>query len=394
MNWLFVTSHFPWPMTHGTWLRVDHLAEQLIAAGEQVAVLSHEPDSAAAKAYRDLGVELATVPGRTGPRRGRPRRAFVPYAFDAPLANALAQRAAAQDVVVLAGRSALQYAPEARPARLVVADMVDDPIREEGPRLWDDFSPRVFIRRLLFLFGQRLAEKRFLPNVDLVTFVSLADEVGFYQRNPQQSTLVVGNGVDTAHFAPPADRRRAEPPTVVFLGNLGHEPNSDAALFLLREIIPLIQKTRPEVRGLIVGTDPPAVLQDLTGGGAEVTGWVEDVRPFLWQASVVLQPMRTGTGIKNKLLEAWAAGAPVVSTQLGMQGTPAQADRNILLGRTAQELADQALRIIDDPALGESLGQAGMQTVAQDMTWQAMAGTLLQAARAAQDTPEAGHGDS
>lgn len=392
MNWLFVTSHFPWPMTHGTWLRVYHLAEQLLAVGEKVTVLSHQPDEQAEPAYRAIGAELSTVPGQQAPRRGRPRRAFVPYAFDAPLAAAVADQSPTADVVVLAGRSALQYAPEARPARVVLADMVDDPIREEAPRLWDDLGPRAFARRFLFLLGQRIAEKRFLPNVDLVSFVSSADQVSFLSRHPRQQTLVVANGVDAEHFTPPAGSGRAEPPTVVFLGNLGHAPNSDAAMYLLREIMPLIQKHRPDVRGLIVGTDPPSVLRDLTSAGAEVTGWVEDVRPFLWDASVVLQPMRIGTGIKNKLLEAWAAGAAVVSTPLGIQGTPAEPDRNVLLGQTPAELADQALRIIDDPALGDSLGRAGMETVAGQMTWQAMARRLLDAAGERAGASEAAHG--
>jgi glycosyltransferase involved in cell wall biosynthesis len=101
----------------------------------------------------------------------------------------------------------------------------------------------------------------------------------------------------------------------------------------------------------------------------KVTGWVEDIRPLLWASTVVLLPMRTGTGIKNKLLESWAAGIGTVVTPLACQGVPARDGENLLIGQTSEELAEQTLRLLTDSVLRQKLAEEGRATVAKNLTW-------------------------
>jgi glycosyltransferase involved in cell wall biosynthesis len=125
-----------------------------------------------------------------------------------------------------------------------------------------------------------------------------------------------------------------------------------------------------------------------------VTGWVPDLRPLLWAATVVTLPMRIGTGIKNKLLEAWSAGAAVVATPLACQGVPAEDEQNLLLGRTPAELAGQIVRLIRQGDLRARLGQAGQALVRRQFTWAAMAQRLSELAGGPAKVAAAGRGGS
>jgi len=138
----------------------------------------------------------------------------------------------------------------------------------------------------------------------------------------------------------------------------------------------LIWVREPGAKVVIVGASPPEAIRKFHGGNVEVTGWVDDVRPKLWQATVVVLPMRIGTGLKNKLLEAWAARRAVVATPRACQGVPARDGENLLLGRSPQALADAAVRLLRDAPLRGRLAQAGQKTVVTQFTWSAAADAL------------------
>ena len=108
MNWLFLTTRFPWPIISGHWLRVYHLARALRAQGDEVSVLSFDGNGDGARAYDELGVDV--LPGLEGTHisDGRARRPLGPYAFDARLSKAVAEQAGRFDVVVLSGMKMLQ----------------------------------------------------------------------------------------------------------------------------------------------------------------------------------------------------------------------------------------------------------------------------------------------
>jgi glycosyltransferase involved in cell wall biosynthesis len=381
LRWLFVMAEFPWPMNHGTWLRLYHLTRSLRAAGDAVSILCHGDDVAGREKYAEAGVKILHGPAGVAPHRGRARCLLGPYVYDGALAESLSAVAGDYDVVVLVRPCMLQYAAEAGKAGCVLADMVDDPMLEEGRRWWMETSPRRLSRRVRFLLGEVICERQYLSGIDLSIFVSGQDADSFCRRHRKAQATWVPNGVEVSHFGrPETEGGLIEPPVVSFVGNMVHPPNEEAAWYLLRRIAPLVWKQEPTARFQIIGSHPSRRLCGLAGANVEVTGWVEDVRPMLWKSTVVLLPMRTGTGIKNKLLEAWAARLAVVATPLASQGVPVREGENILLGSSPAELAAKTVAVIRDEKLRRGLGEAGEATVTRYLSWPTVASQFRQVA--------------
>jgi sugar transferase (PEP-CTERM/EpsH1 system associated) len=167
---------------------------------------------------------------------------------------------------------------------------------------------------------------------------------------------VAPHGVDTSVFKPPA--APAARAGIVFTGNLGYPPNEAAALECVNEIFPRVKARLPEATLTIAGTRPSKALRATRKEGVNLTGYVEDMAAVLQCAAVALAPMRTGGGVKTKVLEAMAAGAAVVATPEANVGIEAKPEHEILLGETPDRLADQVVRLLTAPELAEAVGDA------------------------------------
>jgi glycosyltransferase involved in cell wall biosynthesis len=239
------------------------------------------------------------------------------------------------------------------------------------------------LRRLLI--RRQLAWVRRLEATDLRAFgrvvvVSDEDREALLTVDPSLPIEVIPNGVDADWFAPPippSDSTGLPQPDadrVVFTGVMSYSPNIAAAEFLARRVMPRVRAARASARLAIVGRDPsPAVtgLRDLPG--VEVVGAVPDLRPWLWGSGVYACPMVSGTGIKNKLLEAMAAGAATVVTPRALQGIRARPNEEVLVGSTEAELADQIVRVLSDERLAAALGAAARGYVRKEHSWTSMA---------------------
>lgn len=186
-------------------------------------------------------------------------------------------------------------------------------------------------------------------------------------HSPGLQTTVITNGVDCDHFRRPAGSRR--PDSGVFVGATNYFPNEDGVAYFLREVLPLIQEKKPGFRFTVVGGRPPPSVVQYQSGTVEVTGYVDDVRPFMWESSVFVVPLRMGGGTRFKIVEAFAAGIPVVSTRLGAEGIPVQDGRELLLADKPSDLAAAVLRVLENPALAESLAHAGEEFVRRYFDW-------------------------
>lgn len=361
-----------------------HLARALCAQGDAVGVLGRGRDDEGAEEYRRIGATVEEGPSGPAIERGPARRWLGRHPFDAETAGAIARLAAGVDVVVLTGAKMLQYASEAARAKRVVADIVDDPALEAARRRQVQPSREGWFGRLRSAMILPRHERGFLKKVSVTTFVSDQDCASFRSRHPGARAACVPNGVDVDYFRRPDGKGLEDPavPRVVFTGSMSFEPNEDAARYLVEEIAPLVWRAVPQAGIVIAGADPSPGVQALAGPKVTVTGRVPDIRPYLWGATVVAVPMRMGTGIKNKLLEAWAAGAAVVATPLACQGVPAHDGENLLLGRTPRELADCIVRLVQDGELRGRVAACGRKTAEAEMTWSAMASRLRDEAMA------------
>ena len=192
---------------------------------------------------------------------------------------------------------------------------------------------------------------------------------------------VVSNGVDLDAFP-----LRSQDPgghSLVFIGAMDNLPNIDAVTFLAREIFPLVQEKYPQATLSLVGARPtPAVksLGDLPG--VTVTGKVPEMKPYLHESTVCVVPMRTGYGIKNKTLEAMAAGIPVVASDRGLEGLAVDGESvplRALRADSAKEYATAISNLFDSAELRKQLSKNGRDLIEQEYTW-AIAGTQYEKA--------------
>ena len=161
---------------------------------------------------------------------------------------------------------------------------------------------------------------------------------------------------------------------LVFVGGFQHPPNVDAACWLAREILPLIRARHDSVHLTIVGANPPSAVRALASHQITVTGFVPEVDPFLDRAAVVVAPLRTGSGMRVKLLQALARGKAVVTTPLGAAGVAPEGP--LLVAGSAPELADAVVSLLGDPDARRALGVRARAFVMQYHTWGGFADRL------------------
>jgi len=167
-----------------------------------------------------------------------------------------------------------------------------------------------------------------------------------------------------------ADTAREEPATVVFVGGFLHPPNVDAALWLVRDILPEIRRRRPDVRLVLAGADPPRPIRALARDGVEVTGRVPAVEPVLERAAVVVAPLRTGGGMRLKVLQAMGMGKAVVATSLAAEGvTRHDGDDAMLVADDARAFAACVAELLGAPDSRRSLGRRAREAVRLHHGW-------------------------
>ena len=197
------------------------------------------------------------------------------------------------------------------------------------------------------------------------------------QAQPAPITVVT-NGVDLDYFRPQDDTGQRDSRTVVFTGKMSYHANIAATLYFAREVLPRIWVQDPDVRFQIVGKDPPeAVRQLATDRRIQVTGTVDDLRPYLAQATVAVCPALYAVGVQNKVLEAMAMGTPVISTPAGCAALALEEGREILTAEGEDKLAAAVLQVLNDPTLARRLSAAGRQYVEAHHSWEALARRLV-----------------
>jgi glycosyltransferase involved in cell wall biosynthesis len=152
-------------------------------------------------------------------------------------------------------------------------------------------------------------------------------------------------------------------------------PNEDGVAYFIREILPLIRQQVPQVSLRIVGRKPSADLESLAARqeNVELTGWVEDVRPFLARGAVCIVPLRIGSGTRLKIFEAMAMGKAVVSTSIGAEGLPVQPGENILMADDPHTFAQSVVSLLRDPTRRRKIGLAARKLVADNYSWERIA---------------------
>jgi len=205
-------------------------------------------------------------------------------------------------------------------------------------------------------------------NFEETWLISRSDRQALARTSPEANIRVVPNGVDLEQFHPTG--QPCAPDSLIFVGHLRVLHNMDAATYLAQDVLPLVRKEIPTCTLNIVGADPAPQIQRLGRSAAiTVTGFVPDLNAQLNSAAVFVAPLRFAAGIQNKVLEAMAAGRPVVTTSLVNDGLGAQPDQEILVADDASATAQQITRLLTNEHLREQMGNAGRQFVKERYSW-------------------------
>jgi glycosyltransferase involved in cell wall biosynthesis len=309
------------------------------------------------------------IPTRSGESRG-----FYPWRFDtAPLRAAI--KYACRDFSPTVGL-AFFGAEDCWP--LDGPPAVHDRVDSSALTAWRYVRVAQGIRRrvsgLLDMVEFARYEARVLRSFPAVTVVGDDDARWLRRIGGSCSVHVVPNGVAPAAAGPSL---RSPDPLVVFSGNMSYQPNVDAAVHFARSIWPAVRRAIPNARYLIAGRDPSAAVTALDGkDGIWVSGPVRDMAEALAQAWVAVAPMRCGAGVKNKILEAWAAGLPVVLSPIACNGLPMPAGTGDLVHSDDASFGASVVALLQDHARREQLGREASAHVREHCTWRDMAARL------------------
>lgn len=231
------------------------------------------------------------------------------------------------------------------------------------PFFWAEAAKyRVYERTLLRQFQDWIVCSR----IDLAYLRDLA---------PDATRLwLVPNGVDTEVFSP--TMAEAERNTLLLSGLMDKVVNVEAVEYFVRDIFPRILKAIPDVRLYIVGPKPTASIRRLHGGGVLVTGEVPDIRHYIERSQVVVCPIKTGAGTRNKILQAWAVGRPVVTTARGVEGLEGSDGDHFLVANGASEFAEQTIGLLMDHKRQIQLAANGLALVREKYAMNVIAGQL------------------
>jgi glycosyltransferase involved in cell wall biosynthesis len=371
---LVIAPRYPYPPWRGDQLRVHHLARHLARAAEvRIVCLGSGASSLGPVSVRTVQPTLA---GRLAANLRRPWPA-LPLQVRAFLDSGMRR---AVDEEVEAFRPDVVHVSLSRMAPYLNATWACHRHLDLVDSMWLNMTTRArespVPSKLVFGLEARLVgryEARVLDQVDSVSVVTEADR----EAPGLAAATVVPNGIDPDQFPyrDPADR----PPVALFFGNLGYFHNIAPARFLATEVLPRIRSREPEATLRLAGARPTGSVRRLAKlPGVELVANPSEMAPVLHGAAVAAIPMSSGSGMKNKVLEAFCAGLPVITNARGIDGIEgAVPGVHYLLAEGPAEIAEQAAAAMVDPTLRSRLSRAARELAVTRHSWDRQAHRLL-----------------
>jgi glycosyltransferase involved in cell wall biosynthesis len=377
---VFLVPEAPYPMNGGGQLRCASILEYLGLHYDVDLIVFRQPGapdparSIPTRLVRRVTVLDLPPNGRSFRARvlrnaGRVVRRIPPLVdrfagFAAPIARAVA--GARYEVGIIDHSWCAPYLEQLAPvcARTVL-DLVDVESVLHGRCAAVEGLATAAAHRVFQRASQEL-ERRWLPRFSVVLATSQADAELAGAIAPLARFAVYPNAL------PPTPRPAAgDEDALVFSGNMEYHPNITAVRFFRMEVWPRLRARWPNLVWRLVGKNPAAVAR-FTGGDAriEVAGPVEDAVSELARSRIAVVPLLTGSGTRLKILEAWAAGLPVVSTTLGAEGLPVRDGETALLADGAEAFAGAVTRLLACKELRQGMGSAGRLLLEKEFTWE------------------------
>lgn len=245
-------------------------------------------------------------------------------------------------------------------------------------------NARWFLKPILSVEARRVKryEGELLRTVDHVLAVtdidrSLLEEALHFSKAGTDARIapvtVIPIAVDTQKLQPV--RRKPGSRNIVTLGTLHYPPNADGIRWFFNEVFPLVRERVPDAALTIIGKNPPAdfiELAERNPGVIKVTGYVDDLRPYLEESALMVVPVRAGGGMRVRILEAFAYAMPVVTTTVGLEGIHGTHGHDVLVADTPADFASRTVELLQDASLQDKLASNGRKLATTKYDWQAV----------------------
>jgi glycosyltransferase involved in cell wall biosynthesis len=402
MNILFLTQILPYPPDAGPKVKTWHVLRYLAGQGHKITLASfvRKDEEKYLDHVRALGIELYPVAIQRSRladgfyllRSFLTGRPFLIERDDLPEMRRLIDRLLAErsyDVVHTDQLTMTQFAPQgprppsSRPLRIFDAHNATWSIMERMQS-----TARAPLKPIIALERQRIKqyEARILREFEHTLAVTDIDRRLLLQavaetapledrerglRDVEGRILTVPIAVDCEVLKPA--RRPVDSTNILTLGTLHYPPNADGIRWFIQEVFPLVQRQLPNVTLTIVGKNPPPDFVQLAQEqpqSIQVTGYVEDLTPYFERAAVTVVPVRAGSGMRVRILEAFARGMPAVTTTVGLEGIDARPGEDVLVADTPEDFARDVQAVLLDPKIQVKLAQNGRLLAEQKYDWQ------------------------
>lgn len=385
MKILYALPVVPWPLSSGLKVRSFYLAREL-ARRHDVCLfcLSTSQVSAdQAKAMDEAGLKLIVVEKHPMSHPAKVRSYLrrlvrgVPLSFmlswEDPIFRRIESLAAAKgfDVAVAEHLFMARYISTLACPKVLVEENVEGQLeaalaaREKLPLRWPRQATAAWTGRY---------EKKMLRMMQSTVAVSTTDAGTLSRILPGIKPIVVENGVSCEEYRELAAGERASRRALLFIGLMSYEPNVDAVMWFAGEILPRLLKKFPDVAINVAGGEPSGEITGLDDGlNLRVLGFVDDLKPLYRESAVLVVPLRAGGGSRLKILEAFAAGTPVVSTSIGAEGLEAEDGVHLLVADSPADFAAAVVRLLEDGQLYEKLRRNARLLAEEKYDWQVLA---------------------
>ncbi len=398
MKLLFLAHRIPYPPDKGDKIRSYHELRALVECGHEVHLLAFADDLGDLNHQVDLARWCSSVQIVPLRKTFAKLRAMACLIGSRPLSlgyfwtmkmRRLIKRALAEhkyDAVFVYSSAMAQYVPPEWRSRTIV-DLVD-----VDSEKWLEYAERSsgLKARLYRTEGKRLRKFEHqivagFANSILTTEreARLLDELDEFTRRAR--LRIITNGVDLDYFHPVetgslnAPTQRWNNPRLVFTGAMDYRANVEAVEWFVNEIFPLIKQQEPRAEFFIVGSNPTAEVKKLAEHpGVTITGFVEEIPPYLQEATASVIPLRIARGVQNKLLEAMACGKAVIATPEAAAAFRVTHDEQLLVANTAAEFAEATVQVIRDQSLRQRLGWNARRFVELEHDWQPLLQRLVE----------------
>ncbi len=407
MKILLLTHRTPYPPNKGTQVRPFNLLQTLIARGHEVHLMAFAEGEKELSSQEQLSRWCASVTLVPFHRQWSNLKAMFTLFRRSPLSlgyfssrrmrQSVRRVIAGQniDAIIVWSSTMAQYVPPAMASHTVV-DMGD-----VDSEKWRDYAkekhwPMSWVYNLEWKRLRRYEYQvvRTCAHTVLITQreIALLDELDEFTRHSRLHAIT--NGVDLERFHPDAFPSFAPeylPPhehgfltdpqaiRIVFTGAMDYYPNAEAVRYFAEEVFPTIRAREPRAEFLIVGSDPtPGVVRLGQLPRVKVTGFVQDVRPYLAAATVCVTPLWIARGVQNKALEAMASGRVVVASPDVVAGLKARDGEHLLVARNTSEFIELVMKVIQDDQLRKELSFRARNFVEKEYNWEPLMGRIAE----------------